>query len=299
MDLVRGLRELWRRRGVVAGVAVLAVIVGVLTTYSVTLPTTIETRQHQVALASASALLDTPSSQVVDLGGRSSAEGSTLPGRAALLASLLTTSPLKDDIAKRAGIDPRTLLASTPGLGAGAPGGAVKAPVATGTTVRAGDSKASILTLQTDASLPIIVVNAESRDVDVANRLADGTIAVLQQHLADLAGNQNVPAKRQVTVKPLGPARVDVVTRGAGPLLGIVVGLFVFLLLCGAILLVSTMAREWRRAAALEHGASEPDQPSELDEWSAWDRDEPGQQGAVVELYDGELRRGGPASRRG
>jgi hypothetical protein len=140
MDLVRGLRELWRRRGVVAGVAVLAVIVGVLTTYSVTLPTTIETRQHQVALASASALLDTPSSQVVDLGGRSSAEGSTLPGRAALLASLLTTSPLKDDIAKRAGIDPRTLLASTPGLGAGAPGGAVKAPVATGTTVRAGDS---------------------------------------------------------------------------------------------------------------------------------------------------------------
>jgi hypothetical protein len=299
MDLVTGLRELWRRRAFVAGAVVVAVIAGLLMSYSVSGPTSIKSRQHQVALASTSALLDTPSSQVVDLGGKSSAEGTTLPGRAALLASLLTTSPLKDDIAHLAGIDPRTLLASTPGLGAGAPGGAAKAPLATGTTVRAGDPRASSISLQTDAQLPIIIVNAESRDANVAGRLANGTISVLRQHLAELAGNQKVPANRQVIVKPLGPARVGVVTRGAGPLIGVAVSVVVFLIACGLILLMSTMVREWRRASAMERAAAL--ELSGDDEGAAEPelQDDRRQHAAVVELHEGNLRREGPVSRRG
>jgi hypothetical protein len=300
MTVVSALRELWRRRALVAAAFVVAALSGLLVTSSVTLPTSIKSRQHTVAVASASALLDTPSSQVVDLGGKSSAEGSTLPGRAALLASLLATAPLKDDIAREAGIDTRTLLTSTPGLGADAPGAtAAKAPLATGATVSAKDPRASTLSLQTDSSLPIIVVNAESRDPEVATKLANGTVDVLQKHLAELAGNQRVPAKRQITVKALGPARVSVVTRGTGPIMGFAVTLVVFLLLCGAILGATTVTREWRLAVAMEKsGAGDGDAEEHPRPPAAAAAEEDEQQAAVVELHEGGFLREAPDWRR-
>lgn len=292
MTVVTALRELWRRRGFVAAAFVVAALAGLLVTCSVTLPTTVTSRQHKIALASASALLDTPSSQVVDLGGKSSAEGSTLPGRAALLASLLATSPLKDDIAAAAGIDAKTLLTSTPGVGAAAAGGAPKVSMATGTTVSGNDPRASTLSLQTDATLPIIVVNAESRDPEVATKLANGAIDVLQKHLTELAGNQRVPHNRQVTVKPLGPARMSIVTRGTGPAMGVAVAIVVFLLLCAAILGVTTVTREWRAAVALERaGDGEDDDPDATVGAAAPSpegaEDTPPPRAAVVGLHDG------------
>jgi hypothetical protein len=301
MTVVSALRELWRRRALVAAALVVAAVAGLLVTSSVTLPTTIKSRQHKIAVASASALLDTHSSQVVDLGGESSAEGSTLPGRAALLASLLATAPLKDDIAAAAGIDTRTLLTSTPGLGAEAPGaGATKAPLATGATVSAKDPRASTLSLQTDSSLPIIVVNAESRDPEVATKLANGTIDVLQKHLSELAGNQRVPSKRQITVKPLGPARIGIVTRGTGPIMGVAVALVVFLLLCATILGVTTVTREWRLAVAMEkagvEGADAEAAPPPLVA-TAQEEEKP-QQAAVVDLHESGFLREAPVRRR-
>ena len=80
-------------------------------------PSKLESRAYHVGIASTTALLDTPSSQVVDLGDPNDAAtnaAGSLPGRAALIASVLTTSPLKDEIAKSAGIDPRTLIAGAP-----------------------------------------------------------------------------------------------------------------------------------------------------------------------------------------
>src|ERR1044071_1276315 len=106
MEVVVMLRELWRRRWLVLLSGVLALLIGVLMAYRVHPPFKFESRAYTVGIASTTAMLDTPSSQVVDLGGQDSevaGSAGTLPGRAALLASVLTTSPLKDEIAKSAG----------------------------------------------------------------------------------------------------------------------------------------------------------------------------------------------------
>src|SRR4051812_42369202 len=103
MELVAILRLLWRRRAVVAALAVVAVVVGLSAAYRIG-PGGLESRQHDVGIGSVTALVDTPSSLVVDLGGDTGADIGTLSARANLLASLMTSSPIKDEIARRARI---------------------------------------------------------------------------------------------------------------------------------------------------------------------------------------------------
>lgn len=258
MDSVALLRELWRHKEMVAVGALLAIATAILMSFRIALPGSLESRERTVGIASTSALVDTPSSQVVDLGGKDAADGAALPARAQLLANLLTASPLKDEIAKKAGIDPAHLIASAaePGAGAVAKG---KAPLASGAKVSAGDPQASTLTLRTDVTLPIISVDTQSPDAETATKLANATVAVLQADLQSIAGSDGVPFTRRLVVKQLGPARAGVITQGPSRLLAIVAALMVFALVCAASLGVSALAREWRMAEALEQGDMDDD----------------------------------------
>jgi capsular polysaccharide biosynthesis protein len=246
---VRVVYVLWRHRILVALSVVLAVVAGMAVAFKIGIPPKLQSRQYTVGVASASALIDTPTSQVVDLGLKSSAAGASLPGRAALLASLLTTSPLRNEVAQRAGIDVGTLIATAPAAEVGE-GGPRKGPLATGATVKPGDRRASSVTLETDTTLPIITVNVESHDAATATRLANSTIGVLQEHVSELAGQGAVPQNQRLIVKQLGPASAATMKRGGSTATAVGVGLMVFLLGCGLIYLFSSMAKEWHRTAA-------------------------------------------------
>src|SRR5262245_3315046 len=114
MAAVAIIRELWRfRRLVVVGV-VLAITAQLLILYNVTpgLPPTFETRQYEVGVASGAVLIDSQSSQSVDLGTTEvEVDVGSLSARAKLLANLLVTRPLRDEIATAAGVAPDKLLA--------------------------------------------------------------------------------------------------------------------------------------------------------------------------------------------
>jgi hypothetical protein len=253
MEIVKLLRELWRQRILVALALALAIIVGVVAAYRVTLyPAGVTSRQHHVGIASARVLVDTPSSQVVDLGLKQDANAGVLPARAVLLANLLTTSPLRDEIATRTGVAPDRLiaLADTP-LDSGS---SVGTPLATGASVKVGDPRASVVKLHTDVSLPLITVNTEAPDAATAARLADGTVRVLTDYLASLVTSGNVPKDRQLVVKRLGAAHAATEQRGPSRIIAVTAAMMVFLLGCGCILLLSVLVREWRTAAALERG---------------------------------------------
>lgn len=249
MEFVKLLRELWRQRILVALALALAIMVGMVAAYRVT-PAGITSRQHYVGIASARVLVDTPTSQVVDLGLKQDANAGVLPARAVLLANLLTTSPLRDEIAKSAGVAPDRViaLADTP-LDSGPP---VSTPLATGATVKVGDPRANVVKLHTDISLPLITVNTEAPDAATAARLADGTVRVLTDYLASLVTSGNVPKDRQLVVKRLGGAHAATEQRGPSRILAVMAAVMVFLLGCGSILLLSALVREWRNAAALE-----------------------------------------------
>jgi hypothetical protein len=248
VDVVFILRELWRRRVLVAVVAVLAVALGGMTVYSPGLPPS--SRQHEVGVASSRALVDTPSSQVADLGlSETGSDPVSLPARAALLANLLTTSPLREEIAKRGGVAPDMLItvADTP---TDTP--QKKTPLTTGASVKPDDPAANVLTFHTDAELPLITVNAQAPDAKTAARLADGSIQVLEQHLASVVSDNGVPPERRLVVKKLGAPGEAMQKVGPSRLIALLVTLVVFGLGCGVIVGVAALAREWREATALE-----------------------------------------------
>src|SRR4051794_5329208 len=118
MQLVALLRELLRLRWLVFGALILSIALGASVAYK--LPS-MQSRSYTVGVASATAMVDTPRSQVVDLGGQAGADPGTLSARAALLANLMTDAPIKDQTAKRAAIPARRLLTpDVPGAGVGA-----------------------------------------------------------------------------------------------------------------------------------------------------------------------------------
>ena len=106
MEAVTILRELWRRRLLVAAVAFAAVLVGFLLSYRVGLPP--EPRQYKVGVATARVLVDTPQSQVIKVDPKGS---DTLGLRASVLANLMVEGEARAAIARRAGLKPRQLKA--------------------------------------------------------------------------------------------------------------------------------------------------------------------------------------------
>jgi hypothetical protein len=275
MELVTILRELWRQRIAVALSALVAILIGTVVAFHVsTASPHFKSRQYTIGLGTAHMLVDTPASQTVDI----KPTGDTpvdLFARASLLANLMGSRTVSQLIAQRAGLLPTQLRVITPAV-AGAPDAAL--PSAT-TPDPDGLHGVSTLTVSVSDGLPIISVNAESPDADRAAQLANAGVAGLQDYLKSVAATQKVPDAKRVVVSTFGPAQSGTVTRGPRRLFAIVAVLFVFMALCAMLLIVSGIARGWRRAALYESLADREDQ-------DAADRDEP------VELADvGDVRR--------
>jgi hypothetical protein len=253
MQLVAILRELWCARLLVLAVGLLALVVGLSTGYRIGFPPGLDSRQYQVGVASATALVDTPSSQIVDLGGETGTDVATLSARASLLASLVTSSPLKDKIARRAGVDPDQLIASPPATVGPA---ASPAPHVSGASISASHPRAHVLRTDVPAlesgAMPLITVDTQAPDAGRAARLADEAVAVLEAHVESVAGLDRVPDARRLVLTQLGPARAATVSRGPRALYGLLAAIGVFGLGCGAILGVSRLSAAWRRTSENE-----------------------------------------------
>jgi hypothetical protein len=252
MSVVSALRTLWRLRVVTALVAVFALLAGVSMAYRIHPPASFESRGYQVGLGSAQALVDTPSSQVVDLGGTDqTVDIATLSARASLLASLMTSSPLREEIAKRAGVSPDDLIAVPPASADASAGGP-----SPGTTARMASPKAIIVKttipeLQS-GQIPIIHVQTQAPEPETASRLANSAVEVLQKHLTDVATNDDVPGQRRIVIRQLGPASATIESRGPSKGVAVFAALFVFAAGCGLILGLSSLLAAWRKTNEID-----------------------------------------------
>ena len=118
--------------------------------------------------------------------------------------------------------------------------------------------------MQADETLPIIAVSAQAPDADQAARLANAASTGLRDYLRSVAGAQNVPAARQVVISSLGAAQSAEVVKGGSRLIALVAFVFIFGLACFGVIMISGIARGWRRAAALERSGGE-DAPTPRD----------------------------------
>ena len=254
------LRELWRLRRVVRVGIVLAILGALLVSYHVSLgvPPQLESRQYVAGVAEAQVLVDSPQSQVVDLGGGESEDEEEsaqidllgLTTRARLLASLMSSSPLKDNVASAAGIRADKLIVV-------GPAGEETAPRATtGTTVGPGDRQANVITLYVDETLPIIVIQVEAPEAATAGRLAGAAVDELPIYLDSVAAEEQVPDARQLVIEPLGPATAREIAKGPGQLVAIFVAILILGAWCTAAILIRRMVDRWTDLARYESALS-------------------------------------------
>jgi len=252
MTVVSVLRELWARRLVVAVGLALAVVAGLLVAFDVGLgvPPKLSDRRYDVGVASASVLVDSPSSQVIDIGGaRSRADIESLSARARLLSNIMAASPLKERIARRAGVPTAALIASAPEPG---PAPAPSPVDALDSKAEASDPDAYVLTIRFNEALPIIVAEAQAPSPAAAAAIADAAVTELARYMKTAAAADRVPDARRVVVTALGPARSATVQRGPAPLYAVIAAIFVFGAWCVGILLIAGLVRNWRSAAHAE-----------------------------------------------
>jgi hypothetical protein len=243
MDSVTILRELWRRRTAVCLVALAAILVGLLMSFRPGLPP--ESRRYDVGTASARLLVDTPQSQVVRVNPRGS---DTLGLRANVLANLMVEGPAKAAIAKRAGLKPRQLLAIAESE--------LEPQKVSPKALRNPEvnlMKTRVVMDLDGEQLPIVEVEVQAPDVARATALANASVTGLTDYLdARAAADPDLNARKRLRVSGLGTGDATLSTRGPSAILTLATVIFVFLVGCAAILLISALARGWREAEASE-----------------------------------------------
>ena len=242
MEAVTILRELWRRRILVAVVAVASVLAGLAISYHLALPP--ESRKFDVGIASGRILVDTPDSQVVDVSPKGSG---TLGLRASVVANLMTEGEVKATIARDAGLRPDQLRAGVEVEG--------ELPVVLSSA--SGDPNAHLLTTRPavnpdGAPLPMIDIEAQAPNTAAAARIANAAVSGLNDYLDSKAAGEDVPDARRLQVTGFGAPQVRQETRGPRNVVALAVGLFVFVAGCAAILLLTALARAWKVAAEQE-----------------------------------------------
>jgi hypothetical protein len=254
MDTVTILRDLWRLKPFVAAVAMLAVLAGVWVGFKVS-PSKFESRRYVVGVASARILVDTPSSQVVEV----SPKGSDALGvRANLLASLMVDGVIKAAIAQQAGLKPAQLVGMTDAATS-------PAPAAVPEERSAFILKTQVLTNTAGDQLPIIEIDAQAPTVDAAGRLAGAAVNGLRDYLNSKAAIQRIPDADRLQVDSLGAPQASLETRGPSKILAAIAAIFVFVAGCGAILLVTSLVRGLRAAAVADQKQSEREPGRELE----------------------------------
>jgi hypothetical protein len=233
------LRDLWRLRLLVAGVAILAALAGLAVAYR--LPS-MESRKYEVGVATARMLVDTPKSQVIEVAPKGS---EALGVRAGLLASLMVEGELKDAIADRAGLRGDELQGVST---AGAEPTAAEPPDPRGYVLTT-----SVLGSADGEQLPIIQIEAQAPDAPAAAKLADAAVAALGSYLDSRAAAEQVSAGERLRVTGLGAAQARPEARGPRLLFAVAVAIFLFALGCAAMLGFFALLRAWRAMSIKGH----------------------------------------------
>jgi hypothetical protein len=254
MDIATIFRELSRRRIYVAGVCVFAVLVGLAVEYRVP---SFQSRSYQSGAATAFILVDTPSSQIVNVSPTGSG---TTAARASLLASLMIDGEIKSIIAQRAGLQATKLVATTSAAINPAAGGG--AATAAGPPASGSGSGSFALTTQvpTDASgneLPIIQLDTQAPTPAGAAKLANAAIAGVSAYLNTKATGEGISDAQRLRVSGMGAPQATVETHGPTHMVVILVVFITFLLGCAGILGVQALVRGWRAAAGREQAGEE------------------------------------------
>lgn len=260
MQLGRHLHELWRLRIGLAVAALLALLAALSAVGSIGLfPPSFKPHKLEMAGAQTRVLVDTPKSSVLDLEvNLSDFEG--IKDRALLVGNVMASTPVRQYIARRAGIPANWLQVASPVTPEWS------RPLATSESKKSTEDllkspDAYRLSIQANPTVPILELYAEAPTAETAEHLANGAVAGMQDYLTDLGDQQSIPVAQQVHLEQLGKAKGEVINKGVSLKVAVIAFILVFALASATVLFLARMRRGWKMEARRERAVASAHSP--------------------------------------
>jgi hypothetical protein len=245
MQLGVHLRELWHIRFGVPIALLVALFVTLPTAFHVSLlPPKLQSRSLEIGTASTHVLVDTPRSAILDLRQGTYAFES-MTNRAVLLGNVMASLPVREFVARRAGVPAHLIRTTTPTTPE------EPRPLAdpdnrrrTSDILRATDDYR--LKISANPTVPVLDIYAQAPTAKASQALANGAVDGLRDYLAYVARTEGVARDNQVRLQQLGRARGGVINGGVRVELALLSFVFVLALSSVAVLYVSRVRSGWR-----------------------------------------------------
>lgn len=232
MTFVSALRELWKRKVLVAIAVAIALALAVFATYQVS-GSGISKKGTTEAHGSTQILIDSARSPIAG----SKRDISGLISRAGVFARLMAGGDVVAQIAEDAGVDPESIQVTGPSPLPGEAPGATEAE----------EALPYGLTFTEEPELPIVSVVTRAPTVKEAAALAEASPEALRGVIQSVQEQQATPAKEKVEVRVLGPPQAEVSSSGPGNKMAAAIFVIVLALEIGLILGFPRLVAAWRR----------------------------------------------------
>ena len=232
MTFVSALRELWKRKVLVAIAVVIALALSILAVYQVG-GGGIAKKGSVEAHGSTQILIDSARSPIAG----SKRDISGLISRAGVFARLMAGGDVVAQIAEDAGVDPESIQVTGPSPLPGEAPGATEAE----------EALPYGLTFTEEPELPIVSVVTRAPTVKEAAALAEASPEALRGVIQTVQEQQSTPAREKVEVRVLGPPQAQVSSTGPGNKMAVAIFVLVLALEIGLILGFPRLVAAWRR----------------------------------------------------
>jgi hypothetical protein len=214
------------------------------------LPPTLTPRSLEMATASTTIVVDTPTPSLVDP-VRDTYSFKDLAHRAVLLGSVMAHGPVHAEIARAAGVPDQRLRVEAP-LTPAEP----RAPVDPDTQKRAGDILKSNnqyrLEVEVDPTVPVLDVYAQAPSARQAEQLANAAFIASRTYVDELVASEQTPGDVRLVVRQLGHAKGEVINKGVQWQIAAVAFVLTLALAAALLIVVARILRGWRVAVFTE-----------------------------------------------
>jgi hypothetical protein len=254
MSLGERTKKLWRRRPYVVASAVLALVVATWSVARISIvPPGIESRSLEMATAATHVVVDKPRSTILDL-REDTYSLEALRQRAIVLGNVIANGEVREAIARQADV-PSDQLQIAPPLTPTQP----RAVVASTERKHATDLLASTdqyrLSIQANATVPMLDIYAQAPDAASAALLANTTVDELRAYLAKLAVAEQTPESKQIQLLQLGRAEGKVINASIDVQVALLVFAITFAIACATVVFAGRVRAGWRAEALRERAA--------------------------------------------
>ena len=235
------LRLLLRHRLLIVVGALLALLVAVSVIYRISPGSPhFASRSTTSASATARVLLSAPPEAAAD---EFSGIDRTMGTRAKLLGDLMSTEPVRANVARDAGLAPHELAIFTPA--AVAPNVRIPLAVFAAQAATQTSSERGVVAITADGQVPLLLVRSYAADAAGATRIATATV----KGITELVASRQEPGAG-FKVERLG--QITAVTKVENPskAVALIAAVVIFSMWCSAVVLVAGLFGTWKRARA-------------------------------------------------